>query len=123
MTRRYLGKGRKSIKIEVIPRQCENDPPYMVMIEGVRVDDDEHHLLRVLGMVSEFDKYVDPDDKPLADSYMEWYVRTRIRPEQKPTILGMPVQANPYVDEAYLIEKPAEPAGKPQHVEIKNTEE
>jgi hypothetical protein len=46
--RRVLGKGRKSIKIEVLPAQCKDDPEYIVMIEGMRADKwDEGMILKI----------------------------------------------------------------------------
>ena len=49
MKRRQLGKGRKSIKIEILPAQCSGDPEYIVMVEGMRVDNwDEDMILRIV---------------------------------------------------------------------------
>jgi len=46
--RRILGKGRKSIKIEILPAQCGGDPENIVMIEGMRADKwDEEMILKI----------------------------------------------------------------------------
>ena len=48
MKRRHLGKGRKSIKIEILPAQVPDDPEYIVMIEGMRADKwDEDMILKI----------------------------------------------------------------------------
>ena len=46
--RRTLGKGRKSIKIEILKGIEEADPEYIVMIEGMRADEwDEQMVIRI----------------------------------------------------------------------------
>jgi len=47
-TRRPLGSGRKSIKIEILEGIYEADPEYIVMIEGMRADKwDEEMILKI----------------------------------------------------------------------------
>ena len=47
-TRRTLGNGRKSIKIEILKGIEEADPEYIVMIEGMRADKwDEEMILKI----------------------------------------------------------------------------
>lgn len=46
--RRALGKGRKSVKIEILKGIEKVDPEYIVMIEGMRVDEwDENMILKI----------------------------------------------------------------------------
>ena len=46
--RRTLGKGRKSIKMEILVGIEDADPDYIVMIEGMRADDwDEQMIIRI----------------------------------------------------------------------------
>ena len=48
MRSRPIGTGRKSIKIEVLKGTYEADPEYIVMIEGMRVDEwDENMIIKI----------------------------------------------------------------------------